>query len=94
MQPGYQIGAMEPSYHVACLRAVSGFTQTFPKLDDLKGNFRSSTFAARHVNPFFPHAAEEWGEKRGERGKSSGSGKEKRPQEKRMACSVVLADNK
>lgn len=26
---GYQIWAMQPSYHIACLQAVCGFTQTF-----------------------------------------------------------------
>lgn len=46
---------MEPPYHIACLRAVSGFTQTFAKLNDWKGNFPSPRFVARRVNPKCSH---------------------------------------
>lgn len=68
------------SYHIACLQAVSGFTQTFVKLNDWKGNFQSSRFVARRVNPRCSHSFSAlWrnGRKMGKETSSEGAGRKK-----------------
>lgn len=44
----------QPSYHIVCLQAVSGFFRSnFPQTKRLKrnGNFKSSRLVGRSVNP-------------------------------------------
>lgn len=72
-QPAYQIAAMKPSYHIACLRAVSGFTQTLAKLNDWKGNFQSSRSVARRVNPRCSHSFSALWRNGGKMGKETSS---------------------